>query len=228
MASTSDRYVMHFGVRVDKTRSFAKISRENYTQVSTRYSLGLVGYAEELIDNGDAELITTDTEKPIIVYTDSFCRKLTMRALKNFDINMARFAALDEAEFLITLDNYVKKHHFKQITDLKNEAFGDTYNRGVDGYIYIMVLGQYKQVYIGITRSALSARIKQHWNRRKPLDRLVFGAPETSRISIDSFGPLDTTMIFAKPYKGKKTFGLEALESRFIRAFDQRFVLNRL
>lgn len=79
-----------------------------------------------------------------------------------------------------------------------------------------------------MTHSALATRIKQHWHRNKPLDQLVFGSVDTSRISIDCFGALDTTQIFAKPYKGKKLFGLEHLESRFIRAFDQRFVLNRL
>ena len=228
MTPNSEKYVMHFGVRIDQTRPTARINRETYTEVSTCESFHTYAYLEYMMGLGLANNLVLDKETGQAFYTSTYCTLLKDQALQNFDSNMKRFAALEETEFLTALDHYVKKHHFSQISDLNSEKFGDPYDRNVEGYIYIMVLGQYKQVYIGITRSALGTRIKQHWHRRKPLDRLVFGSVDTSRISIDSFGALDTTQIFAKPYRGKKLFGLEELESRYIRAFEKKYVLNRL
>lgn len=228
MVSETSRFVMHFGVRVDKTRPSACINRETYTQVSTHESFHTYAYAKYMIEKGQAGHLILDEEKRQAFYSESYCHMLRERALINYDINMSRFDALDAREFADTLNAYITKHHFVEITDLKCSKFSDPYECGVEGYLYIMVLGQYKQVYIGMTRSALVTRIRQHWGKKKPLDRLVFGSVENSRISIDSFGALDTTQIFAKPYRGKKLFGLEELESRYIHAFDRRFVLNRL
>lgn len=228
MAANSGQFVTHFGVRVDQTRPTERINRETYTHVSTRESFHTYAYAEYMINKGEVDNLVLDEDTQQVFYTESYCEFLRERALQNYDINMSRFNALDGQEFTDTLNAYIAKHHFTEITDLKFDKFGDPNERGIEGYIYVMVLGQYKQVYIGMTRSALATRIKQHWHRNKPLDRLVCGSVDTSRISIDCFGALDTTQIFAKPYRGKKLFGLEELESRFIRAFDQRFVLNRL
>lgn len=228
MASKSSQHIMHFGVRIDPTHPTARISRETYTQVSTRESFHTYAYAEYMIGKGEADNLVLNEETHQVFYTESYCDFLRKCALQNFDINISRFNSLDEIEFYNTLNAYTAKHHFIEITDLKCSEFGDPCERDIEGYVYIMVLGQYKQVYIGQTRSALNTRIKQHWHKRKPLDRLVFGCAELSNLSIDSFGALDTTQIFAKPYRGKKPFGLEELESRFIRAFDQQFVLNRI
>ena len=228
MAAELGKFDTHFGVRVDKTRTTARINRETYTQVSTRESFHTYTYAEYMINKGEVDNLILDEDKQQVFYTESYCEFLRECALQNYDNNMSRFNALDGEEFAETLNAYIAKHHFSEITNLKCDKFGEPYERGIEGYIYIMVLGQYKQVYIGMTRSALATRIKQHWHRNKPLDRLVCGSVDTSQISIDCFGALDTTRIFAKPYRGKKLFGLEELESRFIRAFDLRSVLNRL
>jgi hypothetical protein len=228
MATNSEQYVTHFGMRIDQTRPTARLNRETYVQVSTRESFHTYAYAKHMINNEEVDNLILDEEKQQVFYTESYCQMLKERALRNYDINMSRFALLDAHEFVDALNSYIAKNHFTEITNLKCNKFSDPYERDIEGYIYIMVLGQYKQVYIGITRSALASRIKQHWNRKKPLDRLVFGSVNTSRISIDCFGALDTSQIFAKPYRGKKVTGLEQLESHYIRAFDQRFVLNRL
>lgn len=228
MDENSDKYVMHFGVRIDKTRPSAQLNREKYLQVSENVSISSYPWAKRDVDQGIADYYIFDEENKKVFYAESHKQLLKENALQNFDINMENFEVLDKQEFEEALDSYIKKHHFTEITDLKCDKFVDPYEQGIDGYIYIMVLGKYKQVYIGMTRQSLCVRIKRHWSNKKPLDRLVFGSVNTSQISIDSFGPLDTTQIFAKPYRGKKINGLERLESRYIHAFDYRFLLNRL
>ena len=106
------------------------------------------------------------------------------------------------------------ENEFVEISDLKNYI-------GISG-IYVMVLDEYKQVYIGITNNGIKERIKQHWNANKEPERLIFGQAFNSVLSIDSFGALDTTRIFVK------TDGdLYAIENKFVEEFDKRFLLNR-
>ena len=91
-----------------------------------------------------------------------------------------------------------------------------------------MVLEEYKQAYIGITTQRLKQRIEQHWRGKRAFDRLIFGNAEKSIISIDSFGPLDTTRIFVLPYKNERKTSIEAYEQRCLREFDNSYLLNRL
>ncbi|WP_091227261.1 hypothetical protein [Microbacterium sp. 3J1] len=64
---------------------------------------------------------------------------------------------------------------------------------GVGG-LYIMVLAEYRQVYVGATSSftGIAKRIRQHWTNQKQFDRLIWGDVDTSILSIDSFRALDT------------------------------------
>ena len=88
-----------------------------------------------------------------------------------------------------------------------------------------MVLDEYRQAYVGATNhpGGITARIKQHWAGTKSLDRLVWGDPETSIISIDSFRALDTTRIFA----AKTTRSFDG-ENPLLDRFPQKFMLNRI
>lgn len=138
MAVNADRYVMHFGVRVDQTSPTARINRESYTQVSTRESFHTYAYAEYLLSTGEADNFILNEETQQVFYTESYCDFLKERALQNYDINMSRFAALDENEFVTALNTYISKHHFTEITDLNCRKFGHPYERGIEGYIYIM------------------------------------------------------------------------------------------
>ena len=61
--------------------------------------------------------------------------------------------------------------------------------------IYVLVLDEYKQVYIGQAKD-IKKRVMQHWSKQKPFDRLIFGGVNNSVLSIDCFGALDTTRIF--------------------------------
>lgn len=223
----SERYMEHFGLRIAKDRANIRISREAYFQASQRCTLCSYAEAEQKIRRG-ADYLLLDEAGQTVRYSDAHCELLQRRALHNYDLNMAYFDTLDDAEFHEALVRFTKNRRFVEVADLGSAAFADPYERRIDGYLYIMVLGKYKQVYIGMTTMPLKKRIQQHWNKQKELDRLVFGSVERSRISIDSFGPLDTTQIYAKAFVGKKSGDLERTEARYIRDFDGKYVLNRL
>ena len=128
---------------------------------------------------------------------------------------MAFFRNLSKEDFETALQNLVKsKRHIKQIYDLNicKEVSG----------IYIMVLDEYKQVYIGQS-SDIKKRIMRHWSARKEFDRLLFGDVEDSVLSIDSFGALDTTRIFVL-----ETDALGKTERLFVNKMPGQYKLNRI
>lgn len=84
-----------------------------------------------------------------------------------------------------------------------------------------MILDEYKQAYLG-TASDIYKRIITHWIKQKEFDRLIFGGVEHSRLSIDSFRPLDTTRIYVM--KTKRTY---SSEDRYINSISEKYLLNR-
>ena len=145
---------------------------------------------------------------------NEFIEEQTKRIKYNFELNMKYFNSLSSDEFNKYLEEFMLENEFVEISDLKNYI-------GISG-IYVMLLDEYNQVYIGITNNGIKERIKQHWNANKEPERLIFGQAFNSVLSIDSFGALDTTRIFVK------TDGdLYAIENKFVEEFDKRFLLNR-
>lgn len=143
-----------------------------------------------------------------------FIEEQTKRIKYNYQLNMKYFNSLNRNEFNEYLIKYMSQNDFIEIKDLKEYI-------GVSG-IYVMVLDEYKQVYIGITDNGIKERIKQHWNAKKEPERLIFGQAFNSVLSIDSFGALDTTRIFVKT-----SGNLYAIENKIVDEFDKRFLLNR-
>lgn len=132
----------------------------------------------------------------------------------NYDLNMAYFDSHDFEEFDKYIVSQCEKFKLKQCLDL-NEL------KGVSG-VYVMVLDDYKQVYIG-KADDMKRRILQHWNKRKSLERLIFGDICNSILSVDSFGALDTTRVFyIKTYNTYKT------EEKIVRRFASGYMLNRV
>lgn len=128
-------------------------------------------------------------------YTDNKCEYLQKQALENYDKNIKYFDSLDSEEFNKEIDAFLKNNpSFVPVYDLREYS-------GVAG-VYIMVLDEYKQIYIGVTRSKLGikGRIQAHWSNVKPLDRLIFGSVDYSILSIDSFRAYDTTRIYVEPH----------------------------
>ena len=147
-------------------------------------------------------------------YSDKYIATQTRRALFNFDLNMRFFSKLDSEEFNRTIENFSRQYpQFIEIKDLNEYRYQSGY--------YLLVLGKYKQIYLGTTYD-ICRRIRDHWTRSKQFDRLIFGSVFTSRLSIDSFRPLDTTRIFV--YPTEKIF---ENEDNFISSFPDKFIINR-
>lgn len=153
-------------------------------------------------------------------YTDAFVERHYNDCMKNYDLNMHYFNGLDYEKFNQYLLKFVKKNKFIQIEDLAtvDDKIG----------VYILVLDKYKQVYIGISRSekGIKGRILQHWSKQKAFGRLINGRVETSILSIDSFGALDTTRIFYKELKWYQD--IDEYERKIVGEFKSEYTLNRV
>ncbi|MBR3905127.1 MAG: hypothetical protein IKJ51_05395 [Clostridia bacterium] len=228
--SNDPRYVKHFGIWIDKTHPSARLTRENYAFIDSVSTLYSYEYARFLIEHKKGENIFVDDEKQKVFYTEKFCKEHRERCLRNFDFNMQKFARIDHSEFEKRLLSFAKGRKFQQVFSFDDLlCTSKPYEiENVCGFVYIMVLDAYSQAYIGITESSVKNRIRQHWKKTKSFDRLIFGNENSSVLSIDSFGPLDTTRLFVKPYTEDLKTPLEIYENICIRTFGKEFLLNRL
>ncbi|TFB86878.1 GIY-YIG nuclease family protein [Cryobacterium algoricola] len=147
--------------------------------------------------------------------SDEFCARQREQALDNFDLNMAFFAHIPPADFENSLHEIVRKNKgLRPVSDL----------RALDGEegVYVMVLDEYRQAYIGQSVD-MRTRIKKHWTGTKSFDRLLWGNPDESVLSIDSFRSLDTTRIFAA-----RTSRRDQLEARVVKMFPADYTVNRI
>lgn len=140
-------------------------------------------------------------------------KKQLLKADYNYDLNMMYFNSLDEIKFNKYLDKIIKKYKFKECKNLKE----------VDNVcgVYLLVLDKFKQVYIGQSGN-IKKRVYRHWSDKKSLERLIWGDLLTSIISIDSFGPLDTTRIFYI-----ETYDTYETEEKIVSNFNTEYLLNR-
>ena len=208
---------IHFGLDVRSgTKYGLNIERETYAQINKRSSSYFPrdaypeGYWEAVAHNYD------DDEHRFM--SDEWCHGHQARALENFDLNMAYFEALDHEEFDAAVTAAVATQKgMVEVTDL-SEWKGK-------GGLYVMVLDDFCQAYVGVTESegGVAGRIRQHWTSSKAFDRLLFGDVSSSILSIDSFRALDTTRIFAA--KSRNPFNLE---DKIIQALPSKFVTNRV
>lgn len=208
---------VRFGIAVRSARGLGlRMTRETYARLNKRSSLPHWSREmnPELWDRCDQ--FYEDAEHR--TYTDAWCEEMQTQALANFDLNMAHFSSLDHDEFDAALQRAVASQRgMVEVTDL-------TKWDGVAG-LYVMVLDEYRQAYVGATNRSIGIqkRIKQHWTGTKPLDRLIWGDPQTSILSIDSFRALDTTRIFA--FKSSRSF---AGENPLLEQFPPEYMLNRV
>lgn len=224
MAINENRKI-HFGVLVVGNKYGLRLTRENYAIIDNRPSFksgfstfDTVEFIEQMKDTYVIDETLTIENRNYVTkrhYSDGWCERHLQSCMKNFDLNMAFYASLDQEKFEQNLQAFLRKHRdFKAVTDL-------TQYNGESGY-YLMVLDEYKQIYIG-TSDNIKKRIQTHWRVRKEFDRLLFGPVNKSRLSIDSFRALDTTRIYA--YKTLKTYDSE---NRFINFFPDEYICNRI
>lgn len=197
----------HFGIEIKPGKFGYKLERMNYAIINNRNTFGFK------FDSMKEYYLEPDGR----FYSDEWCHKQRENALKNFDVNMEHFESLNPEEFKHLLNAFLKKYaKFKEVFDLKQYD-------SCEGF-YLLVLDEYKQVYIGQTRD-IKRRIKSHWNGMKSFDSLLcpFNAIEKSVMSIDCFRSLDTTQIFA--YKTPNHY---SNENKFLEFFPKKFVCNRI
>ena len=152
-------------------------------------------------------------------YNDEWCINQRNKALLNFDLNMKFYSMLDKEKYNYEIESFLKNDkEFIKVEDLNNF-------RGVAG-VYIMLLDEYKQVYIGVSEKGIKERIQFHWLRKMPLDRLLFGGVYDSKISIDSFKHFDTTRLYVYPCcDRKKMYSKEHFLTE--ETFSNEFICNR-
>ncbi len=146
-------------------------------------------------------------------YTDEYVRNHVEDCKRNYDLNMAYFNTLDKEEFLAYVEKFALRNRMKKTADIKElkEKPG----------VYMIVLGEYKQAYIGRSQD-MKKRIMQHWSNIKEFDRRIFGTPENSILPIDAFGAFDTTGIYYK-----LTSCYDEIEEKLVSKFKKRYLLNR-
>ncbi|MDP3949524.1 hypothetical protein [Microbacterium sp.] len=207
----------HFGLKVRGSRDLGlRMSRDTYARINKRSSAPRRHRDDDPELSDALDSVSDDPETKILF--DEWCAAHQKRALTNFDLNMAHFASLDHDEFEQALQHAISgRRKLAEVTDL-------TLWDGVPG-LYIMVLDEYRQAYVGATDQpgGIMARIKQHWAGTKSFDRLIWGGVESSILSIDSFRALDTTRIFAA--KTSRSFDGE---NPLLNRFPAKFMLNRI
>jgi hypothetical protein len=206
--------VEHFGEIIRPGKYGHRLTRGLYALVNKKSSTRIPD--SMLTDELRAYLAPDYEDAALTIHTDEFCRRHRERALENFDLNMAFFAQIPQTDFEEALTEMLAKNkRLRPVTDLKT----------LDGEwgVYVLVLDEYRQAYIGQSSWDMRKRIKAHWSGTKQFDRLLWGGVEESVMSIDSFRALDTTRIFAS-----RTINYNDLESRLVRTFPPDYLLNRI
>lgn len=199
----------HFGIRLQKRKYSFNLVREEFALPDTKPSVRIYRKPAD-------RSIYVDDEGT--AYREDWCEKYRKKCLENFDLNMKYFECLNHDDFNKQIREFLKRYNkFCEITNLSNY-------REKSGF-YMMVLDEYKQVYIGKAND-IKKRIQRHWSRTMPLDRTLFppNAVETSRLSIDCFRALDTTRIFV----WKEEIINDGVEEELIEDFPTEYLCNRI
>lgn len=203
--------IFHLGVWIKKSEN-NKINRENYAIVDKRNSHWSPRTPSLYTDENRYKYFE---DEECQFYSDLYCEEHQERCLINYDKNMAFFNEISQEEFQDALDVLICSNtNIRQVLSLND------YNQRSG--IYILVLDEYKQVYIGQAQD-IKKRIMSHWQRKKPFDRLLFGKINNSVLPIDSFGALDTTRIFVL-----ETESLDDYEVKLLNKMPAKFKLNRI
>ncbi|TSE15049.1 GIY-YIG nuclease family protein [Arthrobacter sp. KBS0703] len=206
--------VEHFGELIRPGKYGHCLTREMYALVNKKSSTRIPEHI--MTDELRAYLAPHYEDAELTIRTDEFCRRHREMALENFDLNMAFFAQIPQESFDEALGEMLRKNkRLRPVTDLKT----------LDGEwgVYVLVLDEYRQAYIGQSSWDMRKRIKAHWTGTKQFDRLLWGGVEESVMSIDSFRALDTTRIFAA-----RTINYDAMEARLVRSVPPDYLLNRI
>lgn len=200
--------ILHFGLVLEPSKYGFKLDRSWYGRTKNKPTLR--GIPDKYLNDEKTH------------YNDLYFKKKLPDVLLNFDLNMKHYDSLDSNDFNALLKKVTstiynvngKMYQFDECFDVTKYS----------GCLYLMVLGRYKQIYIGETGN-LPQRIKSHWIKNKEFDRLIFGGVNNSVLSIDSFRALDTTQIFVISDLNFST--AYDLEHRIVELIPPKFNGNR-
>lgn len=107
--------------------------------------------------------------------------------VENVLINIHTLKELSHHDFEKELSRVIKKYHFKEVDDISSYK----------NCLYLIVLDEYKQFYVGKAVTSLKNRMRKHWTAKIiPAKHLWNGGFEASRIKFDDFKMFDATRIF--------------------------------
>ncbi len=216
--------IQHFGVTVRTNGKYSlQLQRSEYLLASTKATNPLYyleGAATGRITPDRMDELFADPAT-CVEYSTEWITSHREAALKNFDLNMMFIRRLDQQCFDDGLAALLAEFsELREVPDLRTVL-------GEPG-IYVMVLDRYRQLYVGQSGD-VARRIRNHWTRSKPLDRLVFGDVESSILSIDTFRALDTTRLFvATGATLDDPYERDRLERKMAAAIDPDLSLNRI
>lgn len=154
--------------------------------------------------------------------------------VRNVQLNLETLRKLDKTAFETELNRVVEKYHFVETKDISS------YKK----CLYLIVLDEYKQFYVGKAKNSLKNRMRQHWTAKIiPSRHLWDGGFDYSRIKFDSFKMFDATRIFVcedvhriieeninealdERISITNTFGFEKFEEMNELAKAERIVIN--
>ena len=167
-----------------------------------------------------------DWKNNSLVYNEEFIKRNREAILKNLNLNLKFYTKLDSEEFNKNFDRVLKlkkNNGLKKVTDLKEYI-------GKKG-IYIMVLDKYKQIYIGQSKRDVVERIINHWKRKVEFENLLIGKVNESKLSIDTFGMLDTTRIYIEdidPLYYNNSEKIDKREEYLINSIPEQYLINKV
>ena len=154
--------------------------------------------------------------------------------VQNVSLNLKTFQKLNKNDFESEIVRIISKYHFIQVEDISSYK----------NCLYLVVLDDYNQFYVGKSEKSLKNRMRKHWTARIiPGRHLWNGGFESSRIKFDDFKMFDTTRIFVcediqkiidenkveaddKRIEITNTFGFEHFEEMNALAIAERIVIN--
>lgn len=231
-----DKYILYFGVWFDKTKvklnltreNFAKIDKESYTRVPAHNEI-LKRWDEWKKQKEELEFnefytrvcppgLKFEKEGDKLILSDEYCKRYQDMCLRNYDLNMKFISKLSKVDFNKVIDKVVKKYKMTEINNLN-----DCKKRAG---IYMAVLDNFKQLYIGQTTRDLKERILRHWKVKPKFDRLLFGRVNESVIAYDSYGIFDTTRIFIINETDRNK--IDRIEEKLVEEIPKKYQTNRV
>ena len=196
------------------------------------YKLNVDDFKKEFLFELEKEHKKRTDEYSIEIYRDT--KKDLNKYIHNVQLNISTLSLLDFDKFESELKRITFKYHFIEVNDISS----------FKNCLYIVVLDDYKQFYVGKADSSLKNRMRKHWTAKIiPSRHLWNGGFESSKLKFDDFKIYDTTRIFVctdikkiieenyveandRRIEITNTFGLETYDTMNELAKAERIVIN--